>query len=145
MKRKIALALLALSVLGLMLTSVKKVLYPEWTFNSPGAYNIFYSAYFSSVVLLIFSTAMLIVKRWFWGLGLVSIVFCGVLIFGQFHPIDTTTFPKDIETLKKENGQKIVLIEYTNCKTNHVYQDTVHVLDKWIFRKHLEEPKNNSQ
>lgn len=68
----------------------------------------------------------------------------GVLLFliffinscAEIHPIDTTTQPNDVAVLKNyENGNKLVVRERINAKTNRVIRDTVLVKDDFIFRE----------
>jgi hypothetical protein len=68
----------------------------------------------------------------------------GIFIFSFFFinscseifPIDTTTEPVDIATLNTDkNGNKLIIREYKNVKTNEEIRDTVLVKDFFIFRE----------
>jgi hypothetical protein len=68
----------------------------------------------------------------------------GILIFSFFFinscseifPIDTTTEPVDIAILNTEgNGNKLIVRQYENVKTNEKIRDTVLVKDFFIFRE----------
>lgn len=115
--------------------SDKEAFFAAWTFNSPEAYNTFYSLYFCSIVGLSGSIVVFWKEHWFWSEPILVSIIGFLITFGQFNPIDTPTFPRDLETFQEENSIKKVLVEYENCKTNSVYQDTLYVEDLWVFRK----------
>ena len=72
-------------------------------------------------------------------LGLLLLLILFFNAYSEIYPIDTTTKPHDILILKTlDNGNKIVVREYKNSKTNRRIQDTVWVNDIYIFRQIIE-------
>jgi len=69
-------------------------------------------------------------------LGLILFLIFFVNSCAEIYPIDTTTQPKDISILKTyENGNKLIVRERINAKTNNIIQDTVLVKDNFLFRQ----------
>jgi len=135
MKRKLNLGILIICLFLFVLTSIKSYFFSDWTFISPEIYNSFYSLHFCSFIGLIGSTIVLWKRNWFIAELTVTTLICAIVTYGQFNPIDTTTFPRDKRVLNQGENSKLVMVEYKNCKTNRVYQDTLLVDDKWVFRR----------
>ena len=136
MKQKLNTGIMTICLVLLTMTVIKLLFFSDWTFNSPEAYNLFYIVHYCSMAGLVGS----ILAKWKSDLFAVEILLVmliwALIGYGELNPIDTTTFPRDRFTLKQiNNNKKIVLVEYKNCKTNRVYQDTIQVIDSWIFRK----------
>jgi len=135
MKRKLNLGIMTSSLVLLTITGLKKFFFPDWTFTSPEVYNSYYSISFCSMVGLLGSAIVIWKKNWLVVELIITLSICSLIFYGQFNPIDTTTFPRDKTILAQQADTKLVIVEYKNCKTNQVYQDTLKVYDKWIFRK----------
>jgi hypothetical protein len=96
--------------------------------------------YFSFSVFLFCVPLLFKAKKWVtipWGLLLFTFLFINSC--GEIYPIDTTTEPMDIATLQSDkDGNKLIVREYTNAKTDVQIRDTVLVKDIFIFRQFIE-------
>ena len=91
---------------------------------------ISFSAFLFCLPLLFKASSWLTVP---WGILLFSFLFINSCI--EIYPIDTTTQPIDIATLRiDKNGKKLIVRERINAKTNSPIRDTVLVKDVFIFR-----------
>lgn len=69
-------------------------------------------------------------------LGFVFLIAFLLLTYLEFNPIDTTTKPIDLATIKiGTSGKKLTVRQYKNAKTNRNILDTVLVNDQYIFRR----------
>jgi hypothetical protein len=57
------------------------------------------------------------------------------IIYLQFNPIDTSTFPRDLKLIDNHDDYTQVIRERQNMKTLRFETDTVWVEDKFIFRR----------
>lgn len=112
--------------------------FPEWTFTKGYLHTsmriIFQFSFFGLLmcipILLRANKAILFL------LGTIFTVLFLIMALGEIFPIDTTTEPIDIMTLRlNPDGQKVIVREYLNVKTNTTIHDTVTVKDYFIFRR----------
>lgn len=79
------------------------------------------------------------------GLAVLFTIFIAFDAYMEVKPIDTTTHPTDIKILNYDDrGNKLVVRDYLNTKTNHKIRDTVLVKDYFIFRLIKEESSSTS-
>jgi len=135
---KTSLRLTILSAIILLLEITFSSLFPHWTFKT-GTLIICNKLiiYLSIFVLIICSLLLFRAASWLTiSLGLIFLIFFGVLSCSEIYPIDTTTEPVDIKTIQTyTDGKKLVARQYENAKTNAVIKDTVLVKDIFIFRQ----------
>jgi hypothetical protein len=75
-------------------------------------------------------------------LGILMFLFFFINSYVEIYPIDTTTEPQDKFILRTyEDGNKLIVREYKNVKTNEIIRDTVLVKDKFIFRQIIQHNK----
>ena len=68
--------------------------------------------------------------------GAVFIILFILMALGEIFPIDTTTNPVDISTLRIESsGQKVIVRTCVNAKSNRTIYDTVRIKDYFILRR----------
>lgn len=135
---KTVLRLTILSAIILLLEITFSSLFPHWTFKT-GALIIcnkliIYLSIFGLIIcsLLLFRAASWLTSS----LGVIFLIFLGLLSYSEFYPIDTTTEPVDIKTVQTyTDGKKLVARQYENAKTNVIIEDTVLVEDVFIFRR----------
>jgi hypothetical protein len=87
---------------------------------------------------LIYCTVLWLTKnKWvIISLGLLFLIFLVLVAWTEEHPIDTTTNPVDIATLREYgDGKKLIARKYLNAKTNATIEDTVLVKDILVFRQ----------
>jgi len=136
MKRKVILTIIFTIVI--ILETLHYQFFHYWTF-AKGEYVIAYRLIqlFSEAGLLfclptLFKARKLIMIPW----GILLSLFFIISAYGEIHPIDTTTEPKDIEVKQTfSDGKKLVVREYENAKTGSGIHDTVLVMDWLIFRR----------
>ena len=69
---------------------------------------------------------------------ILKVVVLSILGYFQFNQLDLANkYLSDKKVLSEKNGEKIVVRNVKNMKSNKVYQDTVKVKDVGIFRKRL--------
>jgi hypothetical protein len=117
---------------------IRSVLFPGWVVKNG-------SLHLASEIILAVSIGWLVIwmisifkipssLKW-----LVSIVVMLVLAVSScltVYPIDTKTEPYDKTVLSRfTKGQKLIVREYQNAKTNGKIEDTVLVQDVFVFRK----------
>ncbi|SFU37455.1 hypothetical protein SAMN05216480_10236 [Pustulibacterium marinum] len=76
-------------------------------------------------------------KKTYKALTVLFLVICIPIVFFQFNPIDTSTFPNDVKVLKVQGSYQQVVREQQNMKTLMEERDTVWVEDRFIFRRIL--------
>jgi len=119
--------------------------FPEWTFVNNGwviACNIIGYFAFGTFVLsicLFFNAGKIIAIP----LGLLLFLICFIESCSELFPIDTVTHPVDVATLRTDqHGNKLIIQQKRNAKTNYIIQDTVWVKDYFIFRKIIQKGRN---
>ena len=135
---KTVLRLTILSAIILLLEFTFSSLFPHWTFKT-GTLIICnkLTIYLSIFGLIICGLLLFRAASWLTiSLGVIFLIFFGVLSWSEIYPIDTTTEPVDIKTIQiYTDGKKLIARQYKNAKTNAVIKDTVLVKDIFIFRQ----------
>lgn len=90
-----------------------------------------FSGFILSIAMLFNASKMLTVPS-----GILLFLIFFVNSCGEIYPNDTTTQPRDVSILKTyENGNKLIVRECVNAKTNNIIQDTILAKDYLIFRQ----------
>jgi hypothetical protein len=131
-KRQIVVLWLIIATIQI-LTNSFNIFSGEWNFNTPLYYNLFWSIYFCSLVTLFI--VPFLNKKTYKFLVVLLITIWFPIIYLQFNPIDTSTFPGDIKVVNNQGVYKQVIRENQNMKTLQFETDTVWVEDKFIFRR----------
>lgn len=105
----------------------------DWYFKAPLYYNLFWSIHFCSIVALFI--VPFLTKRTYKFLVILLIIIWFPIIYLQFNPIDTSTFPRDLKLIDNHDDYTQVIRERQNMKTLRFETDTVWVEDKFIFRR----------
>ena len=138
MTKKIPIFLLAGCILFLIAQVILSVFFSEWEVRNGNANMwwsilLWFSVCYILVYLIVISRIGTTVK---WTISILVLTVCGVAGCASVHPLDTTTEPYDIEVLKEgPDGEKIVVREYKNAKTNRIIKDTIQAYDVFLFRK----------
>jgi hypothetical protein len=143
MLRQSKTILLTTTIFGIILLTEIAIgqFFPKLTFingNLTIANRIFsyltFSIFILSIAILFKANKMLTIP-----LGILLFLIFIIISYSEIYPIDTTTQPVDISILKTfDNGNKLIVREYKNAKTNQIIQDTVLVKDTFIFRQIIE-------
>jgi hypothetical protein len=142
--RIISKYLIILFSVTLSLAAIFSVLFSDWSLRN-GDIHLSYKIILACCVCGIIVLGVSLTN--FWGLIKLTISICAILmtfVFSTFflNPIDTTTEPYDKAILERfPNGNKIVIRQYMNAKTNRKISDTVLVKDTFIFRKIFRQKK----
>ena len=135
---KTVLRVTILSAIILLLEITFSSMFLHWTLKK-GTLIIFNKLiiYLSIFALIICSLLLFRAASWLTiPLGIIFLIFFGVLSCSEIYPIDTTTEIVDIKTIQTyTDGKKLVSRQYENAKTNAVIKDTVLVKDIFIFRQ----------
>ena len=127
-----------LSAIILLLEITFSSLFHHWTFKK-GTLIICNKLIIYLSIFALIICSLLLFRASFWltiFLGIIFLIFFGVLSFSEIYPIDTTTEIVDIKTIQTyTDGKKLVVRQYENAKTNAVIKDTVLVKDIFIFRQ----------
>ncbi len=107
----------------------------KWYFKSSLWANLFWSVHFCSLVALFIIPFLH--QKTYKALTVLALLIWSPIVFFQFNPIDTSTFPNDVKVLEKKEAYKQVVREQQNMKTLMVERDTVWVEDQFIFRRIL--------
>lgn len=120
-----------------IMTTIKSILYSEWTFTNRLNYNLFWALHYSSFILLLFLVLIGFLKSKILKIIflILSIILTFLIFEIQFNPIDTSKYPIDIKILSFTKDEKIIARERKNGKTENIIYDTVKVNDVFIFRK----------
>ena len=106
-----------------------------WTFNELIYLNLYWSLYYSSILVSILCLIALKARN-FRGAALIIGLLMSIPIFWMtFNPIDRYDYPKDVRVIEQNSAYKIVVRQATSGKTNQERIDTVKVIDHFIFRK----------
>lgn len=138
MRNKLATALLIIFSVILLIQFSFIYGLPDWTFTKDSYVIanklILYCSIFVLIIclLVLFKTSKFLILL----LGIVFLIFLGIVAYFEFNPIDTTTQSIDKEMLWMSlDGKKLIVRQSINTKTNSVILDTVLVRDFGIFRK----------
>ena len=133
-----ALRLIILFGIILLIEFLFHQLFPDWEFIN-GVLTI------SNKLLLYYSilTMLFCLARFFKVnkvltsiMGSLFFIYLILVTITEIYPMDTTTEPVDIKTLRIENDKrKLIVRQYENAKTNRIIHDTVLVKDIFIFRR----------
>lgn len=138
MIKKISVIAFAMCLLFLTGQVLLWIVFPDWKVRN-GDPNLIRGISLAVFVCYVLCYLIWNLKIWptlKWTLACTVLMICGVSACTLVKPLDTTTEPYDIQLLGRlNNGEKIMIRQYKNAKTNRVIRDTITARDVLFFRK----------
>lgn len=95
---------------------------------------ILFSDFLCFCFVLIFLSILKISKL---ATGIIITAIILLISYFQINPIDTVKYLNDRKLVSQKSDEKVVVVDIKNYKNNEIFQDTITVKDRWIFRKIL--------